>query len=84
MGTKTKPPKPRARVKISKYPYGRVSKALRNAAAWINSNNSKIDCANLDACLPKGIYSRLYPEEFHFLEEQTFDRRDWFWHYGDE
>jgi hypothetical protein len=56
---------------------------LRDAAEWINRNNARIDCANLDACLPDRIYKKLMPEEFDFLEEQTWERRDWFWHYGE-
>ena len=71
---------PRARVNISEYKYGRVYKKLRNAANWINSNNSKIDCPNLEACLPDSIYRLLSPDEFDFLDQQTYGRRMYFWH----
>ena len=70
--------KPRVKIEISDYRYGKVYKRLRNAVEWINSNNAKIDCPNLEVCLPKRIYNKLMPEEWHFLLQQTSDRRDWF------
>lgn len=70
---------PRARVNISEYRYGKITKRLRQAAQWINSNNRKINCFELELCLPSFIYNKLYPEEFDFLEEQTYDRRMYFW-----
>jgi hypothetical protein len=69
---------PRARVNISEFPYGRISAALRKAAKWINSNNRKIKCSALEFCLPASIYGKLSTDEFDFLEEQTFDRREYF------
>jgi len=79
---RTKMTIPRARVKISEYPYGRVNKRLKQAAEWINSNNRKIDCSELAYCLPKSIYNKLDTDEFYFLQTQTVERRMWLWERG--
>lgn len=70
---------PKARVNISEFPYGRVTKRLRNAAIWINKNNRKINGPNLEFYLPNNIYRKLSPDEFDFLQDQTVIRRMYFW-----
>lgn len=70
---------PRAKIRISEYSYGRITKKLKNAINWVNSNNSKINNFELEFCLPKSIYNCLSSDEFDFLEEQTYDRREYFW-----
>lgn len=70
---------PKARVNVSEYSYGRISKALRNAAKWINSNNRKFIYSEIDQYLPKSLYSRLSPDEADFIDSQTQARRDYFW-----
>lgn len=69
---------PRARVKISEYRYGNITKRLRDAAKWINSNNRLIRSSEIEYFLPKKIYNKLSTDEADFLEEQTYERRHYF------
>lgn len=70
---------PKARVALSRYRYGKITKRLRDAAQWINSNNKLIRSSELEFFLPASIYNKLSPDEADFLEEETHDRRQHFW-----
>lgn len=70
---------PTVRVNISEYPYGKVTKALREAAKWVNANNKLINCHPIEGFLPDKIYSKLSTDEADFIEEQTWERREYFW-----
>ena len=72
-------------VKISEFPYGKISANLRKAAEWLNKNQKTIekeaqklgkDCFDFFDFpdywdLPKKIANKLYPDEVDFIQDQT-------------
>lgn len=68
-------------VKFSEYPYGRITKRLKNASQWINSHRRCIKKNGFNDFfdypeywgMPRNISSTLSPDEVDFLQGQTYD-----------
>jgi len=65
-------------IKISTFPYGRITKRLRRSVQWLNRSMNKIskseeypDYWNL----PRSLSDYLTPDEVDWIQEETYE-----WH----
>jgi len=69
---------PTVKINVNDFPYGKVTAALRKAVEWLNANNNRIIFAAIEAFLPKSIYNKLSPDEADFIEERTYEVREYY------
>lgn len=67
------------KIKLSSYPYGRITKRLEHAVEWLNSHPFKISNSDYEfdypeyCDMPKALYQNLSSDEVDFIQEQLYD-----------